>query len=75
MSDYFMLIIFQALLQCGEVEESIPHFLGALRLLDTTLPSGRPRALISIAGQAIRQLLHVVFPRRFLGRRRCSKSL
>ena len=65
-----MLVFMQALLQSGEIEESIPHFQHALRLLNTRLPSRRPSVLISIMFQAIRQWLHVKFPRRFTGRHR-----
>ena len=64
----------QALLQSGEVEESIPHFQHALRLLRTQLPNRKLSVLISIVFQAIRQLLHVKFPRRFMGRRRYTLS-
>ena len=67
-----MSIVMQALLQCGEVEESIPHFHRALRLLNTSLPSSMPRVLIGITSQIIRQWLHVKFPRRFMGRQRYS---
>lgn len=56
----------QALLQSGEAEESIPHFQQALRLLDTHLPSSKLGVLNDITSQALRQLLHIKFPRRFL---------
>lgn len=60
----------QALLQCGEVEESIPHFQRALRLLNAKLPNSKPRALVEITSQALRQWLHIKFPSRFIGRQR-----
>ena len=60
----------QALLQSGEVEESIPYFQQALRLLDTHLPSSRAGVLLDIASQALRQWLHTRFPRRFTERQR-----
>lgn len=63
--------VVQALLQSGEIEESIPHFQQALQLLNTNLPSSRPRVMMSIISQALRQCLHVRFPRRFIGQQRC----
>ena len=66
----FITSTIQALLQSGEVEESIPHFQQALRLLNANLPSRKPRVMMSIISQAFRQWLHVRFPRRFIGRQR-----
>ena len=60
-------IFLQALFQSGEIEESLPHFKTALRLLHTRLPEGRITSTFALGYHAFKQFLHRKFPRRFIG--------
>ena len=59
----------QALFQSGEVDESLPHFHNALRLLHTRLPTHNVTSAAFLGYHAFKQLLHIKFPRRFLARK------
>ena len=64
---YMLIFFLQALFQSGEIEESLPHFKTALRLLHTTLPEGRITSTFALGYHAFKQFLHRKFPRRFIG--------
>ena len=68
-----MYILMQAYYQSGEIDESMPHFQRALFILDTHLPRSAAGALLNLAKQAMKQLLHCKFPHRFLGSKRSVK--
>ena len=59
----------QALFQSGEIDESLPHFHNALRLLHTQLPTHTITSAAFLGYHAFKQLLHIKFPRRFLARK------
>ena len=61
--------MFQALFQSGEVDESLPHFHHALKLLHTRLPTNNISSAAFLGYYAFKQLLHIKYPRRFLARK------
>ena len=51
------------------MDESLPHFHDALKLLHTTLPTHTVTSAAFLGYHAFKQLLHIKFPRRFLARK------
>ncbi len=62
-------LLLQALFQCGDIGESLPHFHSALGLLHTRLPTHTITSAVFLGYHAFKQLLHIKFPRRFLARK------
>ena len=62
-------LLLQALFQSGQVDECLPHFQAALRLLHTKLPRNMLGVVISLSYQTLRQWLHIKFPGRFTRRK------
>ncbi|XP_071790978.1 adenylate cyclase type 10-like isoform X1 [Asterias amurensis] len=57
----------QALFKMGRLDESMPHFNQALKLLGNRQPSSRAGAHFKLLIEGVRQLFHVWFPERAIG--------
>ena len=54
----------------GQVNESLPHFKKALKILGNAQPGNKVSAAFKIIPEFFQQMFHLLSPERFLGRAR-----